>query len=142
MKKTLLLALLFLVSNFSYSQWNKWEDKSQISAYLSQARQHARNSNSYIHVSQNPYGLIINPSYTDLVRIDLPEYVKEIQKAILCVNKALLIEPNNQNAKKLSAEINMKAALQMYKMGEDSYEDKQDVYFNRALEFLANAYVS
>lgn len=134
MKKLLLATALILGANFLYSQGNEWENKRLIQSYLLQARQYARNSNRYIHISQNQSG----------VWIELPEYIKETGQAAICLNNALRIDANNQNAKKLSIDINMKAALQMYKLGQattNSYE-KQDVYFNRVLEYLANAYES
>jgi hypothetical protein len=142
MKKVFLITAMLLAANFLYSQANEKENKRIIKSYLSQAKNHARTSDRYIRIVGNPYGLIINPSYTDRVKIELPEYIKETKQAVICLNKALLIDPNNQAAKKLSIEINMKVALQMFKLGEDSYDTEQDVYFNRALEYFANAYVS
>ncbi len=142
MNKILLIATLILVSIFSYSQGNEKENKRLANSYLSQAKKHASASNKYVHTMRNEYGLIINPSYTDRVRVDLAKYIEETQQAALCFNRALLIDPNNQAAKKLSVEFNMKVASQMFKLGEDSYGTEQDVYFNRALEYFANAYNS
>ena len=132
----------FSQENFSNAQRSEKENKRLINSYLSQAKLHEKNSNRHIRIVGNPYGLIINPSYTDRVKIELPEYIKETQQAVICLNNTLLIDPNNQAAKKMSIEFNMKVALQMFKMGEDSYETKRDVYFNRALEYFANAYES